>query len=138
MHPLSGVAELPAVARCSPVLPHCLQVGNTELQQATTGNSVTPERRGCMVETLSYNGQLLATQQQLSVGGTVETLATLGYNGQLLATQQLLRGDGGDSGNPSLGYNGQLCGWQLSANGPERGCMVETVWQHWGTTGNCW
>ena len=44
--------------------------------------------------TLGYNGQLLATQQQIGV--SVETLATLGYNGQLLATQQQL---GGDSGN---------------------------------------
>ena len=50
--------------------------------------------------TLGYNGQLLATQQQIGV--TVETLATLGYNGQLLASQQQLGGDGGDSGNPGL------------------------------------
>ena len=63
--------------------------------------------------TLGYNGQLLATQQQL--GGTVETLATLGYNGQLLATQQQL---GETVVTPAtLGYNGQLLATQQQLGG---------------------
>ena len=51
--------------------------GNPGLQRATAGNSATGR-------------------------GWSQTLATLGYNGQLLATQQQLGGDGGDSGNPGL------------------------------------
>ena len=109
--------------------------------------------------------------------GMVETLATLGYNGQLLATQQQLGGDGGDSGNTGLqratagnsatnrsdsgdsgnpelqratagnsattGGDGGDSGntWLQRATAgnsatPVRGWWRH--WQHWATTDNCW
>ena len=75
--------------------------GNPGLQRATAGNSATTGRgwwRFWQHWATTGNCWQLSNNWE----GMVETLATLGYNGQLLATQQQLRGDGGDSGNTGL------------------------------------
>ena len=99
--------------------------------------------------TLGYNGQLLATQQQLGGDG-----GDSGYNGQLLATQQQLGADGHWLWQPwaTTGNCWQLSNWEgmvtdsgntglqraTAGNSATTGRGWWRLWQPWATTGNCW